>query len=606
MIKMVDVSLVTFFDLESDGLYQEASKVHCISVKQGHGEAKLYDTPEGITSAIKMLSEVPYPCAHNGINFDASLIRKLFGINFLNKCIDTLVLSCLFTPERFGGHSLDNLAKAAGSYKGEYTGGWETYTPEMGAYCLQDSVSLYHVYKMLAKEAEGHNWEQAIALEHSVARLISWQEKSGWLFDIKAARQFIENMNQKIADADEKLSHLIKPKVVKKGDRKTPITPFTAAGKPSSAAEKWCVDNGLDASIIGGPFYPMEVVYPDLGSRQQMIELLQQYGWKPTEFTEKGNPKLTEDTVVGMMGEVGQLLFDRFVMVTRRSQVGGWLGKVRVDGRIEAGAFPNATPTARMRHKTVVNVPRVTSAYGPELRALFTVPRNRVQVGADASGLELRMLAHYMGDAAYTDAIVNGKSSNETDVHSINCKLIGLEPKKQYIFGGKETSGRDVAKTFIYALLYGAGDAKLGSIIDGDEKMGARMRKKFFKGLPKYAELIDKVKIAAKKGWLKGLDGRKIYVRHQHAALNSLLQSAGSISVKVSMAKWAYELAAKGVPFKLLGTFHDEIQAETTPEHAEMVGQAFVQACGWAGKHLKVACPLSGEYMVGKNWAECH
>jgi len=597
---------IHFFDLETNGFLYETHTIHCVSIKVGRGPTQLYVGTDGVAKAVDILTKAKRVCAHNGLGFDCPVIQKLHGVNLAPKCIDTLVLSCLFSPEREGGHSLDNLSKQAGSWKGDYNGGWEEYNDDMGEYCIQDSEALACIFDMLWREAGDHDWQQSIALEHQVARVIAWQERCGWVFDVPAAQQFVKKMSDLIVQADEKLSKLITPKICKKGDRKTPIVPFTATGKPSLVAQKWCDDNGYQPDIIGGPFFPVEVVYPDLGSRQQMIELLMKYGWKPTEYTEKGNPRFTEDSIVGKMGETGQTLVDRFVMVTRRSQVGGWIGKVRTDGRIEAGAFPNATPTARMRHRTVVNVPRVTSAYGKELRALFTVPHGRVQVGADASGLELRMLAHYMGDAAYTDAIVNGKSSDETDVHSINCKLIGLEPKKQYVFGGKETSGRDVAKTFIYALLYGAGDEKLGSIIDGDANTGKRLRRKFLTGLPKYATLIERVQTASKKGWLKGLDGRKIYVRHEHAALNSLLQSAGSIAVKVALVKWAQVLVKNKVPFKLLGTFHDEVQAETTPECGETVGLTFQQACAWAGRYLKVNCPLSGEYMIGNNWAECH
>lgn len=597
---------IHFFDIETNGFYRETDRIHCLSMKRGSQPVVLYVGPIQVGIAINMLDKADRVCAHNGLGFDCPVIMKLYKVNLAPKCIDTLVLSCLSNPERFGGHSLDNLAKQFGSWKGEYTGGWEEYNEAMGEYCIQDSAALYQIYHGLLKEMEGHDWKAAVALEHKVATVVAWQERCGWHFNTQGAKNFITDITQAIQQADDELASLLTPKIVKKGERKLPISPFTGAGKPSAVAEKWCTENGLPFDVIGGPFFPVEVVWPDLNSRQQMIELLQSFGWKPTEWTEKGNPRLTEDSVVDTMGPTGQLLFDRFVMVTRRGQVGGWIGKVRDDGRIEAGAFPNATPTARMRHRTVVNVPRVTSKYGTELRSLFCVPDGSVQVGADAAGLELRLLAHYMGDAAYTDAVVNGKSSDESDVHSVNCKLLGLEPKKQYVFNKKETSGRDIAKTFIYAFLYGAGDEKLGSIIDGDAAAGARLRKKFLTGLPKLAKLIERVKKAAAKGWLLGIDGRKIYVRHEHAALNSLLQSAGSIAVKVAMVKWAHELQKNKVPFKLLGTFHDEVQAETLPEWGETVGLAFVMACAWAGRHLKLRCPLSGEYMIGKNWAQCH
>lgn len=597
--------MIGYFDLESNGLYNETDRVHCMSVSIDGAEPTLYVGHDEVRKALAILDTCDTIVAHNGISFDVPVLRKVFGWKPKAEVLDTLVLSCLFYPDIENGHSLDAWGMRLKCFKGKYEDGWLEYNDNMGKYCLQDVRVLVALHNYLEVERKSHDWEQSIRLEHKVAAVIAWQERNGWEFDVIAARMLVDQINQRITELDTRLSELLVPKVVAKGTG-SPIKKYTAAREITSRCQKWLDEAGFDESVVEGEFCNVEVVYPDLNSRQQMIELLQKYGWKPTEWTDKGNPKFTEDSIVGVMGEVGQMLVDRFVAVTRRGQITGWLGKVRADGRIEAGAMPNATPTARMRHRTVVNVPRVGTPYGEELRALFRVPVGKVQVGADASGLELRMLAHYMNDPAYTDAVVNGKSDDGTDVHTVNCRILGLDPKKVYDLGGRTSKGRDIAKTFIYALMYGAGDEKLGSIMEGDGNTGKRLRKKFLTGLPKYGKLVDRVSVAAKRGWLKGLDGRKVYVRHEHAALNTLLQSAGSIAVKMAIVKWFTVLTKQRIPFKLLGTFHDEVQAETSPDHADTVGDCFTQSIKWVGNYLQLNCALDGEYKVGANWKDCH
>lgn len=598
--------MIGYFDLESNGLYYETDTVHCMSVSIDGTEPVLYVGHDQVREGLALLDTCDTIVAHNGVAFDVPVLRKVLKWSPKAEVLDTLVLSCLFYPDIEGGHSLDTWGQRLKCYKGKYEGGWAEYSDDMGKYCLQDVRVLVALHKHLEVERKsGWDWEQSIRLEHKVAAIIAWQERNGWLFDSEAARQLVVQLNNKVDEIDKRLAVLLVPKIAPKGTG-SPIKKYTAARELAARFKTWLEYSGFDESIVDGEFCAVEVVYPDLNSRQQMIELLQKHGWKPTEWTEKGNPRFTEDSIVGVMGEIGQALVDRFVAITRRGQLIGWLGRVRTDGRIEAGAMPNATPTARMRHRVVVNVPRIGTPYGEELRSLFCVPDGSVQIGADASGLELRMLAHFMNDAAYTDAVVNGKSEDGTDVHTVNCRILGLDPKKVYDLGGRTSKGRDIAKTFIYALMYGAGDEKLGSIMEGDANTGKKLRKKFLTGLPKYGKLVDRVQAAAKRGYLRGIDGRKVFVRHEHAALNTLLQSAGSICVKMAIVKWYTVLSKSNVKFKLLGTFHDEIQAECTPDVADTVGQSFVSSMKWVGTYLKLNCQLDGEFKVGANWKDCH
>lgn len=220
-------------------------------------------------------------------------------------------------------------------------------------------------------------------------------------------------------------------------------------------------------------------------------------------------------------------------------------------------------------------------------RQCFKVEEGNKLVGIDASGLELRMLAHYMSDPTYTDLILNG------DIHTYNQEAAGLP-------------SRNDAKTFIYAFLYGAGDAKIGSIVGGGDRQGAKLKAKFLDSLPSLKALLAKVKRLAGKGSLPGLDGRRVHVRSEHAALNTLLQSAGAIVMKQALVIASNKLDSYGYPYKLVAQVHDEFQVEVPASYAERVGVIFRNAIREAGRQLNLRCPLDGEYQIGDNWSQTH
>jgi len=197
------------------------------------------------------------------------------------------------------------------------------------------------------------------------------------------------------------------------------------------------------------------------------------------------------------------------------------------------------------------------------------------------------MLAHYMNDPEYIEEVVNG------DIHTTNQNLAGLKT-------------RDQAKTFIYALVYGAGDAKIGSVAGGGLKKGKELKQTFFKNLPSLKNLKEKVQKASERGYLKGLDGRKIYVRSQHAALNTLLQGGGAIAMKKAMCFLDALIKLNGIDAKFVANIHDEWQIEVPTEQADFVGELGVKSIERASEHFKMRCPLTGEYKIGENWYETH
>jgi DNA polymerase I-like protein with 3'-5' exonuclease and polymerase domains len=263
---------------------------------------------------------------------------------------------------------------------------------------------------------------------------------------------------------------------------------------------------------------------------------------------------------------------------------------MKEDGRVHGKVITNGAVTGRMTHMNpnMAQVPNSSAVYGHECRELWTVEKGYKLVGIDASGLELRMLAHYMEDDAYTNEVVSG------DIHTANQKAAGLETRNQ-------------AKTFIYAFLYGAGSAKIGKIVGGSAKEGEVLITNFLKNTPQLHALRKKVSATLlKEGTLPGLDGRRLQVRSEHSALNTLLQGAGAIVMKQALVILNDKLSKLGIDYKFVVNCHDEWQIEVEDGYEHVVGKFGVQAIRQAGQYFKMHCPLDGEYKVGMTWRETH
>ncbi len=269
--------------------------------------------------------------------------------------------------------------------------------------------------------------------------------------------------------------------------------------------------------------------------------------------------------------------------------VESWIDGVSKNQRIHGKVITNGAVTGRMTHHSpnMAQVPSVGSEYGGECRELFTVPDGYKLVGIDASSLELRMLAHYMKDKDYAKEVVEG------DIHTKNQNAAGLQTRAQ-------------AKTFIYALLYGAGPAKIGKIVGGSAKDGQKLIDTFLRNTPALQALRNKIEKLSVQGSLPGLDGRKLQIRSAHAALNTLLQSAGAIVMKKALVLLDTELRRHKLDAHFVANVHDEFQIEAKAEQAQKVGQLAVDSIRKAGVLLKMRCPLDGEYKIGDNWCQTH
>jgi DNA polymerase I-like protein with 3'-5' exonuclease and polymerase domains len=572
------------FDIEGNGL--QPTVIHCLVAKELDGKIYKYG-PDKIEEGIAFLNEADTLIGHNILSYDIPVIQKLYGVDLSDKDIeDTLVMSRLFNPIRENGHSLKTWGYRVNFFKQEQPEDFEVFTPEMLEYCCHDVRLNELVYHALLKEQQGFS-EESVALEHKVARVMIDQENNGFKFDEKQATLLLAELKTRMNEVTDEVQKTFKPRMV---DIKRVIPKLKKDGELSKSglrADEYerCISTGNYE-----PFMRQELQEFNLGSRKQIGEYLIDFGWKPERFTPTGQPIVDEGTLKKIEHiREAKLIADFLLYQKRIAQVQSWLDAVEEDGRVHGSVIPNGTITGRMSHNhpNVAQVPSISSPYGQECRACWTVDEGNVLLGVDASGLELRMLAHYMNDEEYVNEVVNG------DIHTTNQQLAGLE-------------SRDQAKTFIYALVYGAGDEKIGKISGGTRKHGSQLRKRFLDNLPALKKLKDRVQQASRRGYLKGLDGRKIYVRSEHAALNTLLQGGGAIVMKKGLVLLEDLLQLNAISYKFVANIHDEWQIEVPEDVANFVGERAVESLIKAGQHFKMRCPLDGEYKIGGDWSETH
>ncbi len=521
---------------------------------------------------------------HNIIGFDAPVIKKIIGIDLHDKgkVIDTLVLSRLFNPSREGGHSLKSFGERLKFGKLDFKN-FSEYSDEMLEYCIRDVELTERVLGYLIKHNPDFSRE-AIRLEHDIARIITRQENNGFLFDVVKADLLLGKLREKINEIEQKVRKRFIPlptfvKIVKPRYRKDGS--LSTVGL-TSLGEGWVNVVG-DISLI-------EMKEFNLGSRQQIARWLRHFGWKPSKFTEHGQPIVDEKVLQGIKDIPEAELIKEFLLLQKRiAQVESWVEAVARDGRVHGRVITNGAITGRMSHQSpnMAQVPAVYSPYGKECRELWVVPEGYKLVGVDASGLELRILSHYMNDKEYIDAIING------DIHTTNQNLAGL-------------STRDQAKTFIYAFIYGAGDEKLGTICGGSRNYGKEIKNRFLSRTPALANFRKRVDKATGKGWLRGIDGRKLRIRNRHSALNTLIQGGGAIVMKKALILLEEQVSKHKLKARPVANVHDEFQYEVLETHAEDFGSLAVDSIINAGKELGIRCPLNGEYKYGNNWQETH
>ena len=555
------------FDIETT---LTADKIWCIVCK--HNDTFYQFKDNNLNRFEEFIKQTKEVIGHNIIGFDIPVLNRFFGYDLFKNCkiTDTLILSRLLNPMIDGGHSLKNWGIKLGQKKIEFEQ-FDFFSEDMLKYCRNDVDLTQRLYKFLSSRIK--DFGDSIKLEHKVAQIIQKQHERGFKIDVVNAyglqAKFQEDMNE--------LQNQVRATF--------PPLKIEEVFVPKS-------NNKARGYVKGVPFTKVKYKEFNLGSRQQIGDRLMRLGWKPKKKTDKGHVIVDEKVLSTITNIPEAKLINKYLMLQKRiAQVSSWIEAVKEDGRVHGKVITNGTITGRMSHQApnMAQVPAVYSPYGKECRELWVVDKKNKLVGVDASGLELRMLAHYMNDKEYTNEIING------DIHTANQMAAGLR-------------SRDESKTFIYAFIYGAGSKKIGNIIGGSEADGNRVKEKFLRATPSLRSLREKVDGVAKSNrrWLKGLDGRKIIIRHPHAALNSLLQGAGSCVMKVALTLLDQYVINKRIKAYPVVNVHDEFQYEVEEGRADEFGRLAVQAIKDAGRKLKLRCELNGQYKIGNNWAETH
>jgi DNA polymerase I-like protein with 3'-5' exonuclease and polymerase domains len=573
------------FDIETDGLFDVCTKIHCLVLKDVDNNKIL---SLSVDEALDKLSKADVIIGHNIIKFDIPVIKKLYP-NFKTeaKIFDTLVATRLLFPDVkekdfqrkdfprdcIGRHSLKAWGNRIGNYKAEFDTDWKTFTPEMLEYCKQDVEVTYNLYKMIEEIKYS---QQAMDLEHNVAQLIYNQEIYGFTFNTEKARSLYSALNGRRHMLESELQDLFPPE--------TERIPFIPK-----------VNNKSKGYIKGKVFYKEKTTVFNPSSRQHIASrLINKYNWKPSIYTDDGTPKLDETILESLPYPEAEILCEHFLLDKRIGQLAtgaqAWL-KHEKNNKIHGTCNTNSTVTARATHSypNMAQIPSVSVQYGKECRALFTVPTGKKLVGIDVSGLEVRMLAHYMArydNGKYAKVVLDG------DIHSETQTLAGLD-------------SRDLAKRFYYCFLYGGGVTKIASVTGKTVPQASKIKKRFLNNLPALSKLIEDVQQAAERGYLTGLDKRKVKVRSSHAALNTLLQSSGALVCKQWLVE--FDKVIKQIPHaQQVVWVHDEIQVECLEKDAEQVGQLAVKAIKDTGEYFNLRLPLTGEYKIGDNWSETH
>ena len=567
-----------FLDAETDGL--KPSKVWVVVTMQDDVLQEHYDS----ASLQAALEGDGYIVGHNLLGYDIPVLERLWGIEIdKDRVKDTLVMSRLANPQLDGGHSLRAWGERLQFPKGDHSD-WSCLSQEMIDYCKRDVEVTAELYKKLEWDLRNFS-NESVKLEHRVQDITQQQVRNGWLLDSRRAAELVATLREKLNNLEDSVQRTFRP-----------LPTFVKEIKPKVKKDGAISVVGLKFlgdswETVGGPFSRVDYPEFNLGSRQQIGRYLQHYGWKPCKFTDTGQAMVDEKVLEGIKDIPQATLISEYLMVQKRiAQVQSWLDAVDDDtGRVHGKVNTNGAVTGRMTHAkpNLAQVPASRAPYGEDCRSCWTVPDGYKLVGFDASGLELRMLAHYMNDEDYTNEVIGG------DIHTANQNLAGLE-------------SRDQAKTFIYALLYGAGDAKLGTVAGGGAGAGRLLRERFMRNLPAYANLKGGVGQEASQGWITGLDGRRLWIRSEHAALNTLLQSAGALVMKKGLIILDEYAKLWGLDYKIVGNIHDEIQSEVRESQAEKFGRLAVSCLEAAGIHFNLNCKLAGEYQIGTSWAETH
>lgn len=603
------------YDIETNGLIDTVDTIWLVVTKN-------IDTNEIITFSdydvdskplnelVSFLNKATVLIGHNIIGYDNVVMHKLLNWTPPTsiKMIDTMIISQMNNFRREGKHSLKNFGLILNDAKGE-SPDFLKYSPEMKTYAIQD-VNLNHkVYKYVINEAQQlianrPKFQQALRTEHAIAELCSQQIKTKWKFNTPLARKHYEYLASEMKIIEDEINPTLKPRKVLI-DKDPKKVKYLQDGRFSSVSARM-LSQFLGKEIKqtdtnkwnpNDTFQRFNMIEADLGNMDQVRGMLLDNGWQPSQYTPKGEPKITEDTLSSIKGDIGQKVLKYYQLRSRHSVLRGWIELAEANNdRVYVEAFNIGTPTYRQRHSKIVNVPSSNSFFGKEMRELFIADTDKVMVGCDSSGNQIRALGHYLNSKEINDHILNG------DIHQRTADVVGVP--------------RQLAKSLLYATIFGAGFAKLGKMVNGIEDLekGREVKNKLYVAFPGLKELNNRLNkffyTTQNKdgmGFIPALDGRKIYAESSFKLLNYLLQAYEAITVKSAVVNAFKMFKEEKLNVDMLGLIHDEVQVQTKPENIKRVKEILSYSFGdFITKELELNIQMAGDAKEGNNWYETH
>lgn len=576
-----------------------------------------------VSEGVKKLQDAEFFVFHNGLWYDVPVLNRLESAKLdPEKCIDTLVVSRLLNSWDYSRHSLADWGDRLGGEKKKEHGDWSKLTPEMIERCRSDVRLNKGVYDFQKKYIDDERLKKAIEIEHRAAIICTEMHYNGFGFDIVKCKELYKTIEDEKNSLDQQIQEAFPPKQIL---RKTIFPVATKDGKINRKDFRWLTDGRSPEEhgySVGVPVSLYDTIEFNPSSTKQCIERLWEFNWNPVEKTkghilaerDRDYEKLeyfktygwtiSEDNLDTLPPDAPSAakLIVRFILLARRlTTLDEWIAAYKDETKsIHGEVRAIGTWTHRSSHKNpnTGNIARTTSEFGYEMRSLWGARSGWRQVGCDAEGIQLRILAHYMEDDTFTTALVSGSSDDGTDVHTLNKERLGSVCKD-----------RTMAKTFIYSYLLGAAAAKTANIFGCSVKDATMARKKFvtsFPGLQRIREEL--IPSDAKRGFFWGIDGRPVMCDSEHLMLAGYLQNGEATVMKYANWLWREQLRKERIPFRQMAFVHDEIQWEVPDdkELAEYAGQVMANSIVQAGVDLGVKCPLAGKFITGYTWADCH
>lgn len=630
--------LVVCIDIEADGLLNTISKLHCAVAMTLDGKKVWKFEPHQMDEFVAFLGTVDVWVGHNIIQYDVPAIEKVLGYKYKGKKVDTLLMSRIQNPHRTAPFHAKN-KKEAMKVHGLYAWGvrvgidkpeieyWDDYTPEILHRCEEDVKINVATFHELKKEGEGQNWKDAHLLTFKLFENLFRQEQAGWLLDAEYAERCIKILDHWIRKIDLVLAKYLPLKcdileTKKDGEYNYVRKPFMKSGKYSPSVEKH-----YDCpSIVYGPFSRIAYRPIDLGSAAEVKDWMLSEGWEPADWNldddgNKRSPKMPKDgEFPGVEGKAGRLYSKRAKASHRRSNIIGYLSRMREDGRIES-RVSGLADTRRAKHAGVANVPNAEAFFGKQMRKCFIAREGWALVSADAASCQDRFMCERANNDAFTKMLLEGSKEDGTDSHSLAMFAVN---KVTQAFRLHDIS-RGKAKNFNFGWTFGASDGKLGKMIGGTKDAGGAIREALKEVFPAKAALIESIteewKANAKRrvnrwgkmeyydGWVTGLDGSPIFIRAGHTVLVYAVQADEAIymaAVYNLVHKYLEQKYKWGEDYVVVCFYHDEVTVECREDISKDVAEIMEKAFSVASSFFKLRVPQIGQASIGKNWLEIH